>query len=636
MTRVALMAIALTQGPALAAQSAEDFYQQPTVTSAAISPNGLSVAYVTREADMGSDRWRYVIRIIAAAGGEPRPFADGTSPAWAPDGSALAFRTPVGNQLAVQQVNGGEARVLTALPSGVDGFRWSRDGSRLAFVAVPARTPGGLRLFRGSDRGSRVALHIVPTAGGEVRQLTDPARLAIGPSVPGTSGVLEFDWLDSTSLVLSGRALASGEPSDAASLFRIDASTGENRYIAGAGGRWHAPVVSPDGQWIAFTGYPVTRLGYVPEELVILRPNGTGLKRLTVGLDRDVGDVHWSTDNRTLWFATDDRGTRNIQRVNIRNSRIELPTAGTHVLTLGDVARTGDFGVALRSIPSAPAGLVRFPLNRPSQFTWLVDNPIIAGLGEVEEFEFRARDGAPIHAWLLRPPRFETNRRWPLLVEVHGGPHAMAAAGYAPTALAAAAAGWLVLRVNPRGSTGFGSDHANGLGREWPGADAADIADALADVVLRGLADSTQIVVFGMGSGGVTVATLLEQVGAVRAGILSCVGNGWLRGGSGNDLAPWGEWGRSAPFHVMPESWLAGSLLVRGISSTKPVLVIEGTVPEPGPIDFSESYYSALVRRGAVTQFLRLTTPCDEIGPATQARVAEHARAWLTSLGAGS
>ncbi len=628
MTRTALLA-ALLGAPALAAQQPADYFARHMVVDADAAPDASVIAYTLRFADPVVDTFRHVVEVIPAGGGDRWTLGPGRQPAFAPRGRAIAWLAPVEGswQLAVRDSLAGETRFLTDLPGGVTALRWSPDGRTIAFSAPAMERAGVAMRYPAGDRNARRALHLVSANGGEVRRLTG-TDFALGPEAPELERLVEFDWLRDDALVVSGRAADSGEPPDAASLFVVDVASGARRYLAGQGGRWHLPVVSPNGEWIAFTGQPVGAATWSASELLVLRPDGSGLRRLTVGLDRDVLDLAWA-DDRELWFATEDRGSRNLHRIDTRDGRIRTGTSGLHLLTLASIPRRGNFAVAIRSTPAIAGELIRFPLGRPAEFRSLIepDNPLPTG--ELDELEFRAADGTALGAWLVRPPGFDPARRYPLLVEVHGGPHAMAGSGYAPSVMARAAAGWLVLRVNGRGSTGYGFDIANGLGREWPGRDVDDIRDAIADVIGRGIVDTTRIAALGTGAGAVTAAELRRRDPRVFRTILRCAGSGWLPGGAGIDAAPWHEWHAARPFRMAVPLWLDRSPLHRGAEVRSPVLVIEATSPEPNAVEFAASYHLHLGRAGIDAPFLRVPGRCADAGPATQAALFEAEHDWL-------
>lgn len=597
------------------------FFDRAQVLDASVSGDGRLVAYTMRTPASDGNHFVDQVHLLPASGGSPELLGEGRRPAFAREGTAVArLVTAAGHTtLVIRDAPTSPDRTITPADLDVVAYRWSPDGSSIAFAARSSASVA-VRATRAGDDNAQLALYLVPVAGDDVRRIT-AADFAVGPAESELPDLIEFDWLDASRLVVSGRVPAGEESADAASLYIVDAASGSRRYLAGAGGRWHLPRVAPNGEWIAFTGQALGGAGWMPSELIVLRPDGSGLKRLTVGLDRDALDLAWDRDSRNIWFATEDRGSRNIQRVDIRNGRIGTGTSGTHLLSLEAVAPRGDWGLAVRRTQTSPGALVRFPLDRPHEFQVMVEAVTAAFDGEIEELDFAAAGGGTLHGWLFRPPGFVANTRHPLVVEIHGGPHAMAGAGYSPSALAYATAGALVLRMNPRGSTGFGYDIATALADRWPGGDVDDIRMAITELIARGLVDSTRITVAGTGAGAVTAAALRQADARIGAAILRCAGGGWLPGGSGIDPAPWSEWYASRPFASSASRWWQqAGLRLRG-ESRAPVLVIEPETPRGDAVAFGASYARELARQGVAVDLLQLSTSCADARPDAQAEL---------------
>lgn len=624
-----LLALALLAAPTrLAAQDLLPFFARHQVIDAAVTPEGSLIAYTVRFADVARDAFTDTVFVVPAKGGAPWTLGPGSHPAFAPKGQGIAWLDRDG-RLMVRDSLGGSDRVVSP-HDGVESFRWSPDGSRIAYVADGSVPLPQAKEFQVNGRASRHTLYRVEASRGTdggARPLGEVGFQA-GPAERELAGIPEFDWLDEKTLIVSGHEVGGSEPADAASVYAIDVEEGTPRYLAGKGGRWHFPVVSPGREWIAFTGQPVGGVTTAASELLIMKPDGTGIRRLTVGLDRDVLDLAWRND-RELWFATEERGARNIHHLDITKGKVEVGTSGSHLLSLQAISPRGAFALAVRSTPTIAGELVRFPLERPASFTTVVSPDAPPTIGEIEEFDFRNPSGLALSAWLVRPTGFDPSKRYPLLVDVHGGPHAMAGFGYAPDALALASLGWLVLRVNPRGSTGYGFDIRNGLDRRWPGNDVLDLRAAIADVVSRGLADSTRIAVRGTGGGAVTAVALRHDEPLVGAAVLRCAGDGWLSSGRGIDPSPWHDWGSSRPFQGFVLDWLPQSPLAGVADNAKPVLVIDGRPTGPQLLDFGGMVHDLLRRTGKPSAYLRLDAACDAAGPVTQARLARTESDWL-------
>ena len=599
------------------------------------SPDGKWIAVTRVRTDTAADRFVSTVWVMEDDGRKLRELAPGRLPDWSPDGQRLAV-IHAGAVWVLTRDGRNAPMPVTPAALAVEQVRWSPDGTRLAISARPAApTLGGATIViaAGGHQGANRSMYLVTLDGQAPRTIT-PDGFEVGLPDPGLPDVREFDWLDDATLVVTGRAAGEGRLGET-SLVVFDTLGTQLRTFPLGEGVWHAPVVSPDRKQVAFTGHPWSEAGWTAEELWVMQPNGAAIKRLTPNLDRNVADVAWAGDNKTLWFTVEERGSRNVHRTSIKGDGLKPGISGVHALALGGVAQRGNFGVVVRQRPDAPPSLWRFPTGKPWEMKPLFapNDSVMQGIatGEVEEFEFRTTDGTPIHAWLFRPPGYDPARRYPMVVEVHGGPHAMAGAGFSPSRLRRTAQGWLVLVVNPRGSTGFGGDFANAVARAWPGIDGGDILAGVDDVLVRGLADSTRIALVGVGGGGVAVGALLAQGPRFAAGVLRCTGTGWVALSDGPDRAPWGEWFAAKPLRILPELWLDRSPIHRVSGVRTPTLTIAGVRGAPGAVEFAESFHMGVGRTGTPATFVRLNDGCGNTAQSPRTALAVHAAesAWF-------
>lgn len=606
------------------------------------SPDGRLIAFTRVIADSATDRYRHAVWVMDELGGNLREIARGRLPQWAPDSRRLAVvRDGV---VEVTTLDGSVVPFTLAIPPlRIEQLRWSPDGGRLAVTVQGTDRElmtEGARLTSGAFPGAGRAIWMVALDGTPPRALTAPG-FDVGLPDPGLPDISEVDWIDGATLVVAGHAVGDGWLGETM-LMVIDTLGSQPRILPLGVGVWHAPVVSPDGRWIALSGHSWSEAGWTAEEVWVIQPNGAGIRRLTPNLDRDVGDLAWAADNQTIWFTVEERGSRNVRQVRLSGGSNRPGITGVHLLTLGGIARVRNYGITVREQPGVPPAVWRFPLDSPWQMRPLFapNEAVMAGVavGETEEFEYRASDGTPIHAWLVRPPGYDPARRYPLLVEVHGGPHAMAAAGFAPARLRHAGDGWLVLAVNPRGSTGFGSDFANMIARAWPGIDVDDILDGVNDVIARGMADSTRLALVGVGGGAVAVGSIIGRTDRFAAAILRCTGGGWMALGGGPDRAPWGEWGHAKPIGIAPDLWLERSPIQQVLAVRTPTMTLAGKRAAPIAAEFAEAFHLGVGRSGTPAAFLRFDDGCGATAesPATGSAIHRAEAAWLQRHAGGA
>ncbi len=620
------------------------FLELEHVASPAISPDGKAIVYSRIQINRIADRYESMLWQVDDKGGNPRQVAAGHDAAWSPDGKRLAWLADVDGvtQLIVRTFGGGDVTVTTDATPPI-AFRWSPDGQQLAFTRlVPTAAPIRLTLPIPAEGGNWagdptittrlrsgegwIQLFVVSATGGEARQVTS-GGFDVGARDTGVHGAIPFDWLiDGTAIVFDGRIEPDAERRyQQSQLYVVELAGGALRRLTESDGFWHTPVVSPDGKWIAFSGFVDGAASYRAQPLNVIRPDGGGFRTLTAGLDRDAVGASWDPDNQTLWFAAEDRGAINSYSVSLKDSKVKSGSNGIHRMELAAIARKGGYGIAIRSTTTLPWELVRFPLKKPWEIQPITHlNEALAkavSFGELEEVEYRSGD-ALVQGWLVKPPNFSVGSTWPLHVELHGGPHAMHHLGFSPTAQQMAAAGYLVLLLNPRGSTGYGSDFGAALGTRYPGVDLDDVLAGVDDVISRGWVDTTKVFVGGCGGGGMLASWVVGRSTRFAAASVRCPGNDWLAALPGPLGAeetpffsrPWRQdrldWSERSPLHVVGA--------VRA-----PVLIVAGDCRRAAPIDEGGEWFSALQLRGVPSALARLS---DECGAATR-----HPSNWIRS-----
>lgn len=636
MTRSLTALLILLAASHLAAQDTftlDRYLDLERVADPAIAPDGNSVVFTRVRANRIADRWEVMLWQMDDDGKNSRQVAPGHHAAWSPTGKQLAYLAEVDGvtQLRIRDLDGGgRDRVMTTDATGPRSFRWSPDGRQIAFTRlVPFVPPISLRSpippeggnwaddpsittrFRSAE--GFVQLFVLDTAGGAARQVT-AGGFDVGARDTGVPNAIPFDWLaDGASIVFDGTIDAAGEQRYQSShLFVVNVASGELRRLTATDGFWHTPVVSPDGKQIAFTGFMLASESYRVQQLFVIRPDGGGLRALTERHDRDVVAPRWDPDNQTLWFASEERGTVNSWSVSTKDGRVRPGSNGVQRMELAAIAPKGGYGVAIRSTPNVPWELVRFPLKKPWEIQQLTqlnsDMASATRFGEVEEVEYRSGD-VLIQGWLVKPPGFTLGNRFPLHVELHGGPHAMHALGFSPIAQQMAAAGYLVFLVNPRGSTGYGSEFANALGERYPGVDLEDLLAGVNEVVSREYVDTTAVFIGGCGAGGMLAQWVIGRSARFAGAAVRCPGNDWLAASPAPFGAeeppffsrPWRQdrisWSDRAPLHVVGA--------VRA-----PTLIIAGDCVRAAAYDEGGEWFAALRLRGVPAAFVRLRDEC--------------------------
>jgi dipeptidyl aminopeptidase/acylaminoacyl peptidase len=631
----------------------DDLFAIALVSDPRISPDRRQVAWVVTRLDKDADVYRAAIWLAALDGGEPRQLTGGAGrdadPRWSPDGTTIAFTSsraphhlPDGEQadsgkkpkpqIWTIPVGGGEARQLTSQLLGASAPCWSPDGRRIAFLsAVEAkddrdrptavapvadeRVIEDIRYRhdgRGFVDGKRTHLWTIPADGGEPVQLTfgdvddsDPA------------------WSPDGRLIAFVANRSEGRDLNAVSaIYAVPAAGGEVRPLAEMDASFGSPAWSPDGSALAFLGHEgaaesgrIVRVWTVPaaggHPVCLTRDldlsfADEGMSDLFVA--SDVRPV-WSEDGAAIYTLASSRGEVHVHRVDVSTGEAQAVTSGQRRIAAFAVA--GDRLVVQSADAATPyelhlAGLdgstVRPLTNHNSEFLADVDFSL------AEEITFTSAAGdRELQGWLLKPSGFDPAIRYPLIVQIHGGPHAMY--GHAPfhEMQVMAARGYLVLYTNPRGSAGYGEEFSTCTRGIWGEADMPDIMGAVDAAVALGFVDPDRIGVTGGSYGGYLTTWLVAHTDRFRAAVTQrCVSNFHSMYGTSDIGFDFGEvefggtpWGDARRL-------LKHSPISHVDNITTPLLIIHNEADLRCPIEQAEQLFTALKRLGRETRFIRI------------------------------
>jgi dipeptidyl aminopeptidase/acylaminoacyl peptidase len=608
-----------------------------TVADARISPDGTRIIYTRRFVNKQKDAFESALWIMNADGSENRFLVSGVSPVWSPDGTRIAYLAegaPGGPQIHVRWMNAeGATSQVTRVEYAPADVQWSPDGKSIGFamfqpkpevwsIDMPAPPPGAQWTpapryvnklhYRADRRGflenGYVHLFVIPADGGTARQLTSGEWNA-GSRFDGQPGAVGWSWTpDGRTLVFDGLMDTGSDKNYRDSdINAVDVATGKMRKLTSQRGSWTSPVVSPDGQWIALTGYPYTSQTYKTSELHLMRVDGSGLRKLSASLDRDAGTLTWARDNSGVYFTVSDRGANNMYFATTAGTTRAV-TTGQHMFTLGSVSNTGVVA-GVRTSALEPPDVVRFALTAPTQIKRLteVNADILVGkkLGAIEELWVTSTSGAKVQGWLIKPPNFDPSKRWPMIMEIHGGPHGMYNVGFSYMYQNFAANGYVVLYTNPRGSTGYGTDFGNAINKKYPGVDYDDLIAAVDTVVGRGYVDTQRMYVGGCSGGGVLSSWVIGHTNRFAGAAVRCPVMNWISFAGNADIPYFGHAWFEKPYWEDPKPWLEQSPLMYVGNVTTPTVIMTGELDLRTPMAQSEEYYTALQLRGVPTALLR-------------------------------
>jgi len=604
-----------------------------------VSPDGSQIIYTRRWVNKLEDRFESSLWIMSSDGSKNRFLVTGGSAVWSPDGTRIAYLAegkPSGTQIYVRWMDAeGATSQITTLTDGPSDIRWSPDGKWIGFTAVvPKSVPWKIDLpeapkggkwtaaprivqsvhFRQDRRGYTDPgyrhLFVVPADGGTPRQVTK-GDWNLGSRFDVLDGAVGWDWMpDGRTMIADGLADSTTDSNYRNSnIYSIDVATGKMRRLNSADGAWSSPVVSPDGRRIAYSGYTQVKDSYHTSELYVMNADGSGAKKMSAELDRDVGDLTWATDGGGIYFTVGDSGTSNVYfSPNAGGAR--PVTTGTHMIGAFSVSKSGK-ATAVRSSAQSPNDVVRISLTKTgsadiTQLTHVNDDVLASiKLGQVERVRYTSTGNTTVDGWIVKPPGFDPSKKYPLLMEIHGGPHGAYGTAFSYQFQNFAANGYVVLYTNPRGSTGYGSAFGNAIMHAYPSVDYDDLMAGVNAVLNKGYVDTTRMYVGGCSGGGVLSSWVIGHTNRFAAAAVRCPVINWMSFAGQTDVPLFTYNFFDAPFWEKPEQWLKQSPLMYVGNVTTPTVVMTGVLDMRTPMPQSEEFYEALKMRGVPAALIR-------------------------------
>jgi len=595
------------------------------VTNPRLSPDGTQIVYTRQWTDQIEDKMRSELWLMQADGSRQRFLAKGSGAEWSPDGTRLCYTAdgePKGSQVFVLWVATRETTPVTHVAETPSNLHWSPNGTQLAFqMQVPEKdgfpitmpkAPKGAKwaeepkvitrlAYRRDQQGYRPAgyrhLFVVDPTGGTPRQVTD-----------GDFDHGDPQWTaDGKELVFAGQRTADADwLTEESEIYAVDVASGAVRQLTDNKGPDSSPMPSPDGSSIAFTSRSKDTDTYSIAPLCLMASDGSGKKVLTADLDRQPQNLQWSRDGKHVYFTIEDLGSVQLCRAGRDGGAVERLTQGAQWFQLGSIGRDGTI-VGTVQTPQQPGAIVAFAgTGAPTPLT-NVHADVLHGrkLGAVEELNWKGPDDFSIQGWLVKPPDFDPKKHYPLILQIHGGPHAMYGANFDFERHNHAAHGFLLLYCNPRGSTGYGKAFGNAIDNAYPGKDYDDLMAGVDAVIAQGCVDTDNLFVYGGSGGGVLTCWIVGSTNRFRAAVSMFPVTNWISFVGTTDGPSWYENFAELPWQSIDEHWRRSPLRLVG-NVTTPTMMICGELDLRTPMAQTEEYYQALKLRKVDTVLVRV------------------------------
>lgn len=644
----------------------EDVFQLEYANDPRISPDGRRVVYVRRFMDIMTDRVRSNLWIVKADGSDHRPLTTGivndSSPRWSPDAKRLLYSSSVdgSSQLYVRWMDSGQTAKISNLTSSASGLSWSPDGKWVAFnafvesadtfpVSLPVKPEGAkwapaakvitaLR-YRADGAGylkqGHTHLFVLPAEGGSPRQLT--------------SG--DFDVRGAASWMPDGQALlfsanlredADDHPLDS-EVFEVPFGGGAPKPLTSRYGPDVAPIPSPDGSLIAYHGFDDRYQGYQVSRLYVMNRDGSQPRCLTTQLDRSIEGAVWNADGTGFLVSYSDHGNTRVAYLSLAEGTTTPLVGNVGGTSLGRPYSSGSFTAAdsgriafTHSTPSRPADVAILDAGEADSYLVTQLNEDLFGhkeLGAVEEIRFEsAHDELPLQGWIMKPPGFVETEKYPFILEIHGGPFANYGDRFTAECQLYAAAGYVVLYMNPRGSTSYGAEFGNKIHHAYPSHDFDDLMSGVDAVIERGYIDSEQLFVTGGSGGGVLTAWIVGKTDRFRAAVVAKPVINWTSFALTADSYTYFHkyWFPGLPWDEPENYWKRSPLSLVGNVST-PTMLVSGEADYRTPISEAEQYYQALKLLHVETALVRIPEASHGIAARPSHLIAKvaHILAWF-------
>ena len=615
-----------------------DIYSMEYVSDPQISPDGSKIIYVRNFKDVMTDKNLSNLWMVNFDGSNHRALTTGNqndhAPRWSHDGKKIVYKSNGADdkmKLYLMWMDTKETQALTNTPDAPGQVSWSHDDAHLAFTMfVPKKQESIIKLPEKPEGAKWNAppiyidkMNYRADGAGYLKSGNDQVfTLSLDGGTPRQRTFTDNDhgapfWSkDQKELYFSANLHENSDFEPANSeVYRLDLQDGSVTAITNRFGPDNGGTLSPDGKLIAYTGFDDTFQGYQVTHLYVMDVDGSNARVVSKDFDRDVQNIQWASDGKGIYFQYDDEGDGKIGYITL-GGKVTKITDQLGGLSLGrpynqadfTVSNTGRFAYTLGGTEH-PADLGAYEKGSAKRLTRLNDDLFsFRNLGKVQELWWESSfDQRKIQGWVVTPPNFDPNKKYPMILEIHGGPFQSYGSVFTAEIQLYAAAGYVVLYTNPRGSTSYGQEFGNLIHHDYPNHDYEDLISGVDALLAKGYVDEKNLFVTGGSGGGVLSAWIVGKTNRFKAAVVAKPVINWYSFVlySDNPGFFYKYWFPNKPWED-PENYLKRSPLSYVGNVTTPTMLLTGEEDYRTPIAESEQFYSALKLQKVETALVRI------------------------------
>ena len=615
-----------------------DVFDLEYVSNTQISPNGEKVLYQRNFNDIMTDESFSNIWLIDYDGTNNRPITTGNykdnSPKWSNQGNKFVFKSnrEGKSQIFLFDLNNNSIQKLTNFQYPIESIQWSPNDEYILFssfidvkkdalIEMPEK-PKGAKWneppveisdlnYRYDSSGYRkpggVQFFVITISGGTPRQISN-----IEPKKNSGQGV----WLGNDKIIFSANLNNDSDyNTNNSEIYTLSIKSGEHKALTSRIGPDYSPKVSNDNSLIAYLGYDDEYLGYQQSSIYIMKPDGSNKYKIQLDIDRSISNIYWSGDDKKIFFQFDDMGITKIASTSL-DGKFKTVVDEVGGLSFSRPYSGGFFSLSKNDRYSFTYGTTHNPADlavgykgSKNRLTNLNKDLFkYKKLGSVEEIWYDSSyDGKKIHGWIVKPPNFDSSKKYPLILEIHGGPHTNYGFHFSSEVQLFASKGYVVLYTNPRGSTSYGKEFGNLIHHNYPSQDYDDLISGVDFVIEKGYIDESNLFVTGGSGGGVLTSWIVGKTDRFTAAVVAKPVINWYSFVLYADNIGYfyKYWFKDLPWND-PESYLKRSPISYVGNVKTPTMVLTGEKDFRTPIVESEQFYAGLKLNKVETMLVRI------------------------------